>query len=100
MTFYSPGLLENCELPNILPLDVLLDLGPLRTPKGTLGFYLSHLLQLKTSRSYGVVGCWPKDFRDNPEAKFPFPFLDLTLRDLELGLCSGTWTRACQFIFS
>ena len=31
------------------------------------------------------------DFSDSPEAKFPFPFLDLT------GTGSGTWPGACQY---
>ena len=34
------------------------------------------------------MGCGggPKNFSDSPEAKFPYKFLDLTLRDLDLGI--------------
>ena len=30
------------------------------------------------------------------EAKFPFSFLDLTFKDLGLGIWTGTGPRACQ----
>ena len=35
-------------------------------------------------------GKGPSDFRDSPEAKFPFPFMDLTFRDSGLGLWTET----------
>ena len=37
-----------------------------------------------------------KGLSDSPES--PFPFLDLTLRDLGLGPDLGTWSRACQYV--
>ena len=45
-------------------------------------------------KSYSNVG--PQDFSDSPEAKIHFPLLDLTFRDLGLGLWTGP--RACQLI--
>ena len=35
----------------------------------------------------------PKEFKESPESKIPFPFVVLTL-DLWLGLWIRTWTRA------
>ena len=43
---------------------------------------------------WGWFGWWPIIFSDSPEAKFPFPFFDLILWDLGLGLWPGTWPRA------
>ena len=40
----------------------------------------SHVLQLRPSKSYGVGG-----------------ILNLTFRDLGLGLWIGSWPQACQF---
>ena len=65
------------------------------TFRGTQGWYLT---RSSHSDSQKVIG-WCLAHKILVMAKFPFPFLDWTFRDLELelGLRTRTWPRACQY---
>ena len=66
--------------------------------RGTQGWYLNHVLPLRSSNNCRVGGwLWPIRFKRQTRVQISISLFDLTLGDFGLALWTGTWTQACQY---
>ena len=108
-SLFNKVLLEDGELPCVLPLAVQLDLGHLPDNQGYLGL-LSEPCTLHRPRGpdplkvMGWLGGGQEDSSDSPEDKLPFPFFWICLSEnwgVDLGLGLGlvnSWLINKQYI--
>ena len=77
-----------CQPRQIKPLFWLLT----RHHSGRVGIVLTLVARRGNQWGHGIFA-----FLWQPRDQFPIPFLDLTFRDLGLGLWTGTWVQAFQY---